>query len=603
MAVQLKEPAKSPPEESKPEAEIPAIMADIAERSQKMLQDFMAKGAAAGPSMGMGSGNGMATAFMDMTRYWMTNPTKLAEAQVGLWQDYAKLWQNTAERMMGHKAEPVITPQPDDRRFKDAAWKENEVFDFIKQSYLLTSNWVQDLSQKAEGLDEATAKKANFAAREFMNALSPTNFVMTNPEVLRETIESRGDNLVRGFRNLLSDLERGGGQLDIKMADTESFEVGKNLGVTPGKVVYRNELMELIQYAPTTDAVYQTPLLIIPPWINKYYILDLNDKKSYIKWAVEQGHSVFVISWVNPGPELADKNFEDYMLEGPLAALDAIEKATGEEKVNVVGYCIGGTLLAAALAWMADKKDDRISSATFLTTLVDFKDVGEIDVFIDKEQIAALEEKMEEKGYLEGDEMKATFSMLRSNDLIWSFVVNNYLLGKEPFPFDLLYWNGDSTRMPKTMHGFYLREMYLHNQLSKPGALTLAGRAIDLSKVKAPCYLLSTREDHIAPWQSTYQAMNIYSGSKRFVLAASGHIAGVINPPAADKYCYWTNNRTAKTPDGWLEGADEHEGSWWPDWRDWMKLHAGQKNAKPRIVGKGKLKALCDAPGTYAKMD
>ncbi|NBB83287.1 MAG: class I poly(R)-hydroxyalkanoic acid synthase, partial [Alphaproteobacteria bacterium] len=537
-------------------------------------------------------------AFFEMTSRMMADPARVMQAQMSLWHDYVTLWQRTTQRFLGAEAEPVIEPERGDRRFKDEAWDENTLFDFIKQSYLLSARWMQSTVNQVEGLDDKTAKKVDFYTRQFVDAMAPSNFVMTNPEVLRTTVESGGENLVKGLNNLLDDLERGQGQLQIRMTDTEAFKVGENIAVTPGKVVYENDLMQLIQYTPTTDEVARRPLMIIPPWINKYYILDLRPKNSFIKWAVDQGHTVFVLSWVNPDETLAAKTFEDYMREGPLAALDAIEQATGEREVNAVGYCLGGTLLACTLSYMAAKGDDRVKSASYLTTMVDFAEAGELGVFIDAEQLAALEARMQEKGYLEGSAMATTFNMLRANDLIWSFVVNNYLLGKDPFPFDLLYWNSDSTRMPAAMHSFYLRNMYQENRLVEPGGITLAGVPIDLGRIKQPSFILSTKEDHIAPWTSTYSATQLYGGPTRFVLSASGHIAGVVNPPAAEKYCYWTYNRTPKDPEAWLAKAEQHAGSWWPEWHKWVGRHAGGK-VPARQPGDGALSPIEDAPGRY----
>jgi polyhydroxyalkanoate synthase len=458
---------------------------------------------------------------------------------------------------------------------------------------------VQATVHEADGVDAHTARKLDFYTRQFTDALAPSNFVMTNPEVLRATIDSGGENLVNGLKHLLADLERGKGRLAIQMTDPNAFQVGKNIAVTPGKVVFRNDLIELIQYAPTTTEVHKTPLLIVPPWINKFYILDLRPKNSFIKWAVEQGHTVFVVSWVNPDEKLAAKSFDDYLLEGPLAALGAIEQATGEKSANVIGYCLGGTLLAATLAYLAAKgQAERIASSTFLAALTDFSEAGELSVFIDEEQLGALETRMQEKGYLEGADMANTFNMLRANDLIWSFVVNNYLLGKEPFPFDLLYWNSDSTRMPAAMHSFYLRRMYQENKLVEPGGISLAGVKLDLRKIKTPSFLLSTKEDHIAPWTSTYAATQLYSGPVKFVLAASGHIAGVINPPDKGKYGHWTNDALPKDPEAWFKGAAQHDGSWWPLWESWVDTYAGGK-VPARKLGDGKLKPLADAPGTY----
>jgi len=525
----------------------------------------------------------------------------MMQAQIGLWQDYMTLWQNTTKRMMGLGSDPVIQADPKDKRFKDDAWKESQVFDFIKQSYLLSSRYVQTVVSNVDGLPPKTAQKVDFYSRQFVDAMSPSNFLMTNPEVLRKTAETGGENLVRGLTNLLSDLERGKGKLSIKMTDPDAFKLGENIGVSPGKVVYQNELMQLVQYSPSTETVLKRPLLIAPPWINKFYILDLRPKNSLVRWAVSQGHTVFMISWVNPDERLAEKSFENYMTEGFLAALDAIEQATGEREVNAIGYCLGGTLLASTLAWSAVTKDDRIKSATFFVTMMDFKEAGELGVFIDEEQLKQLEEKMEKRGFLDGAEMASTFNMLRANDLIWSFVVNNYLMGNDPFPFDLLYWNSDSTRMPARMHSYYLRNMYHDNLLAVPDGLTLNGEKIDLSRVKVPAYFVSTREDHIAPWKSTYAGTHLLGGQNRFVLAASGHIAGVVNPPEGGKYGHWINDALPDTPDAWLAGATEMAGSWWPDWQRWI-LALDAEMVPARVPGDHALKALEDAPGSYVKL-
>ncbi|MEJ0020432.1 MAG: class I poly(R)-hydroxyalkanoic acid synthase [Acetobacteraceae bacterium] len=579
-------------------AEIGRSMADIAERSQRIVGEWLKRQASeehAPDPLNIGG------AFMEMTARLMANPARMMAAQLGFWQDYMTLWQNTARRMMGAEPEPVIKSASTDRRFKDDAWRENEVFDFIRQSYLLSARYVQDVVRQVDGLDPKTAQKVDFYARQFVDAMSPSNFLLTNPEVLRKTAETGGENLLKGLNNLLTDLEQGKGKLRIKMTDMAAFKVGENIGVSPGKVVYQNDLMQLIQYDPSTDKVLKRPLLIAPPWINKFYILDLRPRNSFVKWAVSQGHTVFVISWVNPDETLAEKGFEDYMKEGYLAALDAIEQATGEREVNAIGYCLGGTLLSSTLAYMAVKKDTRIKSATFFVTLTDFEDAGELGVFIDEEQLSALEEKMNKRGYLEGSEMATTFNMLRANDLIWSFVVNNYLLGNDPFPFDLLYWNADSTRMPAKMHSFYLRRMYQENLLAQPNGITLAGVPIDLRKIKTPAYFLSTREDHIAPWKSTYRGTQLLGGPKRFVLAASGHIAGVVNPPDGGKYSHWINNDLPADPEEWFKGATEIAGSWWPDWQRWVTA-LSKEQVPARRPGAGKLKPIEDAPGSYVQV-
>ena len=570
-------------------------MADVAERSQRLVNEWLKR-----QSFDQKNPDplNIGGAFAEMTAKLMANPAKMMQAQIGFWQDYLTLWQNTARRMMGIDSKPVIDAPAGDRRFRDDAWRDSEVFDFIKQSYLLSARYVNDVVTQVDGLDPKTAQKVDFYSRQMIDAMSPSNFLFTNPEVLRKTAETGGENLLKGLNNLLSDLERGKGQLRIKMTDTEAFKFGENIAVTPGKVVFQNELMQLIQYNPTTETVLKRPLLIGPPWINKFYILDLRPRNSLVKWAVAQGHTVFVISWVNPDERLAEKSFEDYMTEGYLAALDAIEEATGESEVNAIGYCLGGTLLASTLARMAAKNDDRIKSATFFVTMMDFREAGELGVFIDEEQLNALEEKMNQRGYLEGSEMSTTFNMLRANDLIWSFVVNNYLMGNEPFPFDLLYWNSDSTRMPAKMHSFYLRKMYQQNLLAQPGGITLDGVPIDLGRIRTPSYFLSTREDHIAPWKSTYRGTQLLSGNKRFVLAASGHIAGVVNPPDSGKYNHWINNELPPDAESWFAGATEMAGSWWPDWQRWIT--ALEKTQVPaRTPGDGKLTPIEDAPGSY----
>ena len=597
-------PAATPdmPEFKLPDPDVVTrTMADVAERSQRLVGDWLKRQAEGETADSSADAMSIGRAFMEMTARLMADPAQLLKAQIGFWQDTMTLWQNTTRRMMGYDTAEVVNAPPGDRRFKDEAWKENEVFDFIKQSYLLSARYIQDTVNHVEGLDTKTAQKVDFYTRQFIDAMSPSNFVMTNPEVLRKTVESGGENLLKGLNNLLGDLERGKGQLRIKMTDPEAFSVGGNIGVSPGKVVFQNDLMQLIQYDPTTEKVLKRPLLIGPPWINKFYILDLRPKNSFVRWAVSQGHTVFVISWVNPDEKLAEKNFEDYMREGYLAALDAIEAATGEKDVNAIGYCLGGTLLASTLAYMAEKGDDRIKTATFFVTMMDFAEAGELGVFIDEEQLSALEEKMNKRGYLEGSEMATTFNMLRANDLIWSFVVNNYLLGNDPFPFDLLYWNADSTRMPAKMHSFYLRNMYQANLLKEPGGIELAGVNIDLGKIKTPAYFLSTREDHIAPWKSTYRGTQLLGGKKRFVLAASGHIAGVVNPPEGGKYNHWINEDLPPDPDAWFAGATELAGSWWPDWHRWILAH-GKAQVAARKPGDGKLPVLEDAPGSYVKV-
>lgn len=543
---------------------------------------------------------GLGQAYLDFTASMMKNPEKLIEAQMQVWNAYANLWLGATHKAMGQDTSPVAVPEKGDRRFKHEAWDDNPFFDFIKQSYLVTANAIQSVVADTEHMDEKDAKKLQFYTQQFVDTFSPSNFAMTNPQVLEATLETRGENLVNGLKNFCEDFDSENGQLRIKMTDLDAFELGKNVATTPGKVVFQNEMLQLIQYTPMTDEVNKRPLLIIPPWINKYYILDLQEKNSLIRYQLEQGHTVFVVSWINPDESLRDKDFEDYVMNGSLAALDAIEQATGEKDINAIGYCIGGTLLAATLAYMAKKKDRRIKSATFYVTLMDFSEPGDLGVFIDEAQVASLEDEMNERGYLDGSQMATTFNMLRSNDLIWSFYVNNYLLGKEPFPFDLLYWNSDSTRMPAKMHSTYLRTMYMENRFKDPGGMTIDGVEIDLRDIKIPTYFISTEEDHIAPWKSTYLGAQLMSGPVRFVLGKSGHIAGVVNPPAANKYGYYTGGKPEQQADEWLQGTKQHEGSWWLDWDKWIKKYAGEKVAA-RKPGDGKLKVIEDAPGSYVK--
>ena len=536
--------------------------------------------------------------LMDVAASYMRNPAKVIEAQTALFEGYLDLASNITRRLLGEDVKPVASPSRSDKRFRDPDWHENIVFDLMKQSYLLTSKWLTERVRNAEDIDQHTREKADFYVRQMANAISPSNFLFTNPEILRTTLATNGENLVAGMEHLLEDIERGHGHIQIQQTDMSAFTLGENIATTPGKVIYQNDLMQLIQYEPTTEQVYKRPLVIYPPWINKYYILDLSPEKSLIKWCLDKGYTVFIASWVNPDARLALKTFEDYMYEGVYAALDAVEKATGEKEVNAVGYCIGGTLLACSLAHMAQRGDTRIKSATFLVTQVDFTEAGELKVFIDEEQISEIEQQMhEEGGYLKGSTMTSTFNMLRSNDLIWNYVVNNYLLGREPMPFDILYWNADATRLPSAMHVFYLRECYLENKLAE-GRMVLGGEELHLDKVKIPVYLQSSRDDHISPYNSVYKATRLFGGPVRFICAGSGHIAGVINPPSSGKYNHWTNDELPDTPDEWFKGASDHKGSWWPDWEQWLSEKSGDL-VPARKPGSGKLKVLEDAPGSY----
>ncbi len=548
---------------------------------------------------GMGGGlEDMQKAIVELATSYAHNPDKMLHLQMEFWKSQSNLWAQSINHFIAHH-EPDPKHETDsksDRRFKDHNWQDKQVFDYLKQSYLLAANWTQSIVDEADNVSEHNRKKAKFYAEQLTNAMSPSNFAFTNPEVLELTMQTNGQNLIDGLKQFADDFKDG----KIRQTDFSAFEVGRNMGISPGKVVFENDLIQLIQYAPTTPQVYQKPLLIVPPWINKFYILDLNEKKSFIKWAVAQGLTVFIVSWVNPDEKLRDKTFEDYMFEGVLASLDAIEAATGEKSINVIGYCVGGTLVSSTLGYMAEKNDKRIANVTFFTTQVDFEDAGDLLVFVDEEQIAAIEKNMAEVGYMPGSTMATAFNMLRSNDLVWSYVVNNYLKGKQPMAFDLLCWNGDSTNLTEANHSFYLRQCYLENNLSQ-GKMELGGVKIDLSKVDIPIYNLAAREDHIAPLPSVFKLSKFFSGPLRLVVAGSGHIAGVVNPPAAGKYQYWLNDDNPARLDDWLEGAVEHKGSWWPDWKQWIGERSG-KMVKARVPGDGKLTPIEDAPGRFVKV-
>lgn len=541
----------------------------------------------------------MVRTFSKLTEYWLSEPSRALEAQTRLFSGYMDVWSNAIQRV--NSAEPledVAKPEKGDKRFQDPEWGRNAFFDFVKQAYLVTSRWANDLVEHAD-LDESTKHKAGFYMKQLSNAISPSNFLLTNPELFRETVSSNGENLVRGMKMLAEDIVAGKGDLKLRQADYSPFEIGRNIALSPGKVVGRSDVAEIIQYDPTTETVLKRPLLICPPWINKFYILDLNPQKSFIRWAVEQGHTVFVISWVNPDSRHGGKDWEAYIREGLQYGLDTIERTTGENEVNAIGYCVGGTLLAAALALMAQEGDNRIRSATFFTTQVDFSYAGDLKIFVDADQVSALEAAMKQKGYLDGTKMATAFNMLRSGDLIWPYVVNNYMRGKDPLPFDLLYWNADSTRMAAANHSFYLRNCYLENNLSA-GRMELAGKTVSLSDVTIPVYNLSAREDHIAPAKSVFYGCQYFGGDVEFVMSGSGHIAGVVNPPASKKYQFWTDGKPIGDFEQWVAKADETTGSWWPHWQSWIEAKDNSR-VDARSPG-AKEVTLGDAPGTYVKV-
>lgn len=583
-------------------------LADVTGKGQEVVREFFVKSAdarriAAGdrPADPLNVGE----AFQEMMQGLAADPGTVMQRQFNLWGDFAKMMAAMSRRMAGEEVKPAIEPAPGDKRFTHPAWKENHLLDFVKQSYLTYANWLRTTVEQLEGMDEHEKRRAEFYTQQFIDAIAPTNFPMLNPEVIETAIETKGENFLRGMKNLLDDLDRGHGELAIRQADLDYFKLGVNLATAPGKVIYQNEIMQLIQYDPVTEEVAKRPLLIFPPWINKFYILDLQPQNSFIRWMIEQGRTVFVVSWVNPSPELAHKTFIDYIHEGLFEALDAVKLATDEDEVDAIGYCIGGTMLATALALMAKKGDRRIRSATFFTAQADFKESGDLLLFVDDAQLDAIEKQMDAAGgVLEGRAMANTFNMLRSNDLIWSFVIDNYMKGKDPAKFDLLFWNSDATRMPKNVHLFYLREFYQHNRLAK-GEMVIDGEVLDLGDVDIPIFMQAGETDHIAPHNSVYRTALLFASKGNdqvvYMLAGSGHIAGVVNHPAKKKYHHSTNERLPATIDEWKAGAERHPGSWWEYWMRWLnKVSPGKVPA--RIPGDGKLKPIEDAPGSYVKV-
>ncbi len=575
---------------------------------QEVVRDFfMKQGDALKVATGKKSADplNVGESFQEMMQALASDPGTVMQRQFNLWGDYAKLMATMGRKMAGEDVGPAIEPEPGDKRFAHKAWRDNPMLDFVKQAYLTYAKWLKTTVHNLEGMDEHDKKKAEFFTQQFLDAIAPTNFPVLNPEVVETTIETKGENILKGMRNLLEDLDRGDGALAIRQADLEHFKLGVNIATTPGKVVFQNEIMQLIQYAPMTEEVAKRPLLIFPPWINKFYILDLQPTNSFIRWMVEQGRTVFVVSWVNPEPSLSGKTFEDYIKQGCFAALDAVKKATGEREVDAIGYCIGGTMLSTALALMAKRGDDRIKSATFFTAQADFKESGDLLLFVDDEQLDAIEKQMDAAGgVLEGRAMATTFNMLRSNDLIWSFVIDNYMKGKDPAKFDLLYWNSDATRMPKKVHLFYLREFYQHNRLAK-GEMVIDGETLDLGDVDIPIFMQAGETDHIAPHNSVYRTARLFASKDKadvtYMLAGSGHIAGVVNHPDKKKYHHSINPALPPKLDDWKAGAERHPGSWWPYWMEWLnKVSPGKVPA--RTPGDGELTPIEDAPGSYVKV-
>jgi polyhydroxyalkanoate synthase len=563
-------------------------------RAQQMLMEFWADQMKKGQAMPAWS----PPAFGFGEQASTTDPMALMSAGAQAWAKGLETW----GKMLGGVTAPPAAEEKDrkDRRFAAPEWGENPIFDTIRKTYLQISDQLLGTVNEIEGVDEATRERLRFATRSFVDAMSPSNFALTNPQVLKRTIETRGENLLKGLANMLKDI--GAGQMTQTKPGV--FEVGRNLATTPGKVIKQTPLYQLIQYTPTTDEVLRTPLVIFPPWINRFYILDLSPEKSFVKWCVDHGISLFMVSWKSADESIADATLDDYVLKGQIDAIDTIRDLLGVESAHVIGYCVAGTTLAATLGYLhAKKQEKKVKSATFLTAQVDFSKAGDLKLFTGDETMALLDQLTKDKGYLDGRYMAATFNLLRGRDLIWNYVVNNYLLGEEPPPFDLLHWNSDTTNLPAGWHRDYLETLYKGNKLVLPGEIKVAGTPIDIDQVKTPAYIQAGREDHIAPPESVWMIMDHFHGPKRFVLAGSGHIAGVVNPPAAQKYQYWTCDKDAATLEQFIDSAEEHKGSWWPDWLEWLKKQdpATVKAEGARIPGKGKLKAIEDAPGSYVK--
>lgn len=568
--------------------------AEIAERSQHIVNEWLRRNGLGDPRAGSADPIGMATLFLDLTSKMMAIPASMVTAQMSLWQDYFTLWQSTTGRMLGAD---FTLPASAAGRPGAHAWQDIDIFAYVKQSFMLTTRWMQAMAEAGNDGGSGLRNEMELCAQQFLAALSSAEFTHANPEMLRATIESGGENLITGLQNLLKEMEVGLGAHGSAARDPASFAVGRTVARTPGKVIFRNSLMEVIQYAPRTDRVLRRPLLFVPGWTGKYYVLDLRDRNSLVRWAIELGHTVFMISWIDPRPEDPPRSFEDYVVDGAVAAIGVAERASGMDPVNAVGYDLGGTLLAAAMAYLAAGGESRIGTGSFLASLLDFSQPGELGALIDEEILWQLDPPTGEPADVEA--VSQTCALQRESDLLWSFVVNNHLLGKDPFPFDLLHWNRDTPRLPRRLHSAYLNALYRHNKLAEPGGLSIAGRPLDLRRVTVPSYVMSAREDHITPWKSAYRAIRLLGGAERFTLAASGHLASIVNPPSGGRYCYWTNPRTPENPEEWRAGAKPVEGSWWADWDAWIRRRAGEDWVPAREPGGGELEPLCDAPGTY----
>lgn len=526
-------------------------------------------------------------------------PAALMEVQAQWWKQQLEIWQNV---VLAGNTDCIVSAESGDKRFSNESWRNELVFNFIKQSYLLFGKTYLDTINSIEGVDEKTKERLAFFSRQAINALSPSNFIATNPELLKLTIERNGENLLAGLDQLKQDLDASSDILKVRMTNNNAFRVGEDVANTAGDIVFENELFELIQYRPLTEKVHQTPLLIVPPFVNKYYILDLREKNSMVRWLLEQGHSVFMISWRNPGAEQRQVEFGDYVTEGVVKAVSAIEDITGQPQINAAGYCIGGTVLASTVAYYAAKRmKKRIKSATFFTTLLDFSQPGEVGAYINEPIINAIEMQNNAKGYMDGRSLSVTFSLLRENSLYWNYYVDNYLKGQSPVDFDLLYWNSDSTNVSAPTHNFMLRELYLENKLVEEKGVKIGGVWIDLDKIKIPSYFISTKEDHIALWQGTYRGALKVGGNKTFVLGESGHIAGIVNHPSKNKYGYWVNDNLEDSAEDWMSSANHQEGSWWGHWNQWLIGANAAEQVDPFSHGNENYPVLRAAPGKYVK--
>lgn len=568
----------------------PRPFLEIVERSQYIVNEWLNRNALDPVLAATASSLNIANLFIELASQIMAFPATVVSAQMSLWQDYFSLWQNTTSRLLGRQMSGLA---PGGVGLDKQTWQDVDILSYVKQSYLLAAGCVREMLGNGSR-DAAVRETMDFYTRQFLGALSPRDFAVSNPEIVRATIETRGENLISGLNNLLKELEAA----TLARGSTRQFIIGRTLATTLGKVVFRNPLMEVIQYAPTRERVLRRPVLFVPAWLNKYYVLDLQETNSLVRWVLDHGHTVFMISWADPCGELAHTSFADYILQGLVQALDVVEQATGEAEVNAIGHGLGGTLLACALGYLAEDADYRIRTGTFLTTMLDFSQPGELGTLMDEAAIGELDDSLEHE-CVDAPGLANIANTQRENDLIWSFVVNNYLLGKDPFPFDLLHWNWDSSRVPHGVQEFYSRYLYRQNKLVESDGIAVANRRIDLRKVNIPTYFLSAREDYIAPWKSTYKATQLFRGPSRFTLAASGHLAGVINPPAANKYCYWLNPKTPEDPEEWRAGAKTVEGSWWRDWDAWIKSMSGDERVPAPVPGDRALKPLGEAPGEY----